>query len=236
MSSTKNERFVIIGGSKGIGLETVKLLLEAGESVTVLSRTSGGLEELDGVEHIEADVTQSEITSDMLPATIKGLAYCPGSINLRSFRALKPDVYREDFELNVLGAVKCISASLKALKTATPASVVLFSTVAVAQGMPMHASVATSKGAIEGLMRTLASELAPDVRVNCIAPALTDTPLTERFFADKAKAEALAAKYPLQRTGTVQDVAALAKFLLTKESSWVTGQVIGVDGGMSSLR
>lgn len=231
-----SKQFVVVGGSKGMGLGIVKLLVADGHTVTVLSRTADQLDGLEGVKHIELDVTRGEITKDMLPETINGLAYCPGSINLRSFRALKAETYREDFELNVVGAVKVISAGLKALKAVESSSILLFSTVAVAQGMPMHASIAASKGAIEGLARTLAAELAPQVRVNCVAPALTDTPLTERFFSDPDKAAAIGAKYPLGRTGTVDDLAAMGHFLLTDRSSWMTGQVLGVDGGMSAVR
>lgn len=231
-----NGRFVVVGGSKGIGLGIVRRLADAANEVTVLSRTADQLGSLSNVSHVAVDVTSDDITADMLPDTIDGLAYCPGSINLRSFRALKPEAYREDFELNVIGAVKAISAALKGLKAASASSVVLFSTVAVGQGMPMHASIAASKGAVEGLAKTLAAELAPAVRVNCIAPALTNTPLTERFFADETKAAAMGAKYPLARTGTVDDVAALACFLLSHESSWMSGQVLGLDGGMSTLR
>ena len=112
----------------------------------------------------------------------------------------------------------------------------MFSTVAVGQGMVAHASIAASKGAVEGLTRSLASELAPNTRVNCLAPALTDTPLAERFFANEEKAAAMSEKYPLKRTGKVQDLAAMATFLMSDEASWITGQVIGVDGGMSALR
>ncbi len=228
--------FVVVGGSKGMGLAIVKRLAAGGNHVTVLSRTAEQLAEIDNVTHVAVDVTKDDITADMLPESINGLAYCPGSINLRSFRALKPEVYREDFELNVVGAVKTISAALKAMKAAGSSSVLLFSTVAVGQGMARHASIAASKGALEGLARTLAAELSPHVRVNCIAPALTDTPLTERFFSDEAKAATIAANYPLARTGTVDDMAALGCFLLNGESSWITGQVLGVDGGMSTVR
>ena len=228
--------YVVVGGSKGIGLGIVRRLVAAGESVTVLSRTAANLAELDNVTHVALDVTRDEVSSDMFPEQIKGLAYCPGSINLRSFRSLKPDMFREDFELNVIGAVKTLQCALSALKKAAPASVLLFSTVAVGQGMPMHSSIAVSKGAIEGLTRTLAAELAPEVRVNCVAPALTQTSLTERFFKDEEKATALASRYPLGRTGTVDDIASVGQMLLSEESSWVTGQTIGVDGGMANVR
>ena len=227
--------YVVVGGSKGIGLGIVQRIAKAGHSILVLSRTAEQLQDVDNVTHVSIDVTQDEIPRDLLPTEISGLAYCPGSINLGSFRSLKPETYRNDFELNVVGAVRVVQAAHKALKTATPSSVLLFSTVAVGQGLPMHASIAASKGAVEGLTRTLAAEFSPEIRVNCIAPALTDTPLTERFFADESKATALAAKYPLARTGTVDDIAAMGYFLLT-DGGWITGQTIGIDGGMSIVR
>ncbi len=232
--SSKN--FVIVGGSKGIGLEITKRLSGLGHNVLVLSRTAEQLAGIERAAHQTFDATVDEIDRSALPESIDGLAYCPGSINLRSFRSLKPELFREDFELNVVGAIKCIQASLPALKKSPGSSIVLFSTVAVALGMHAHASIAASKGAVEGLARTLAAELAPHTRVNCIAPALTDTPLTERFFSDPEKAKSLGEMYPLQRTGTPQDLAAIAEFLLAGESTWITGQVLGVDGGMSGVK
>jgi len=231
--SEKN--FVIVGGSHGIGLGLVQRLSAAGHAVTVLSRTAEQLAGLAEVNHVSVDVAADDITPEMLPASIDGLAYCPGSINLRSFRGLKPEVFRDDFELNVVGAVKCLQAGLSGLKKADASSVLMFSTVAVGQGMSMHASVAAAKGAIEGLTRSLAAELAPKVRVNCIAPALTNTPLAERFFANDEKVAAMAEKYPLKRTGTVDDIASLGNFLLSDQATWITGQVIGVDGGLSAV-
>lgn len=231
-----NGSFLIVGGSTGIGLGVVKRLIADGQEVVVLSRTSEQLVGLNGVTHFSIDLSTDEVSPDMIPERIAGLAYCPGSLNLKSFRGLKPDVFRSDFEVNVVGAVKVIQASLAGLKAAESSSVLMFSTVAVGQGMPAHASIAASKGAIEGLTRSLAAELSPEVRVNCLAPALTSTPLTRRFFSDEEKVAALAEKYPLRRTGTVDDLAEMACFLLSPKSSWVTGQVIGVDGGMSTVR
>lgn len=228
--------FVVVGGSSGIGFGLVQRLAAAGHQITVLSRHARDLTNLQNVKHVVVDVTCDVIDKSMLPDEIQGLAYCPGSINLKSFRGLTPEVFREDFELNVVGAVKCVQAGLTALKKGRPASVLLFSTVAVGQGIPMHASVAASKGAIEGLTRTLAAEFSPDIRVNCIAPALTNTPLAERFFTSEEKAAALAERYPLKRTGTVDDLASIGEFLLNQQSGWITGQVIGVDGGMSTIK
>lgn len=231
--------YLIAGGSKGIGLETVRLLRERGDECVVVSRERHALDE--AVRHVACDLSQEAPSEEAIPDSLDGLAYCPGTINLRSFRLLEPDDYVADFNLNVLGAVRLLKAALPALQRAErekgrPSSVVMFSTVAVGQGMPMHASIAAAKGALEGLMRTLAAELAPKVRVNAIAPALTETDLAARFFANEEKAAAMAQRYALRRTGKPEDIAALAAFLLGAESGWVTGQVLGVDGGMSTLR
>jgi 3-oxoacyl-[acyl-carrier protein] reductase len=228
--------FVIVGGSRGIGGGLTKRLADEGHRVLVLSRTPGDVAGLATVTHVPFEATKDEVPVDRLPAAVHGLAYCPGSLNLRSFRMLKPDVFRQDFELHVVGAVRVVQAVLPALTAGTPSSVLLFSTVAVGQGMTAHASIAAAKGAVEGLTRTLALELAPKVRVNALAPAMTDTSLTERFFADPEKAKAFGEKYPLARTGTIDDLAAAGHFLLSPASGWITGQVIGVDGGLSTLR
>ena len=230
--------YVVMGGSRGIGLGIVKRLAAEGNQVHVYSRTVGDLASIAGVHHTVCDVVNDELSAEMFPPEIDGLAYCPGSFNAKSIRALKVETLREDFEINVVGAVKTIQAALSALKKSNSesASVVMFSTVAVAQGLNAHASIAASKGAVEGLARTLASELSPKVRVNCIAPALTQTSLMEKLFTDPEKVEAMGAKYPLKRTGTVEDLSAAACFLLGDDSRWITGQVMGVDGGMSTLR
>ncbi len=230
------KQFVVIGGSHGIGLGIVRRLLAQQAAVTVVSRTADLLAGLDGVVHLPLDVTSESLDAASLPDVIDGLAYCPGSINLTPIRSLKPSIMMDDFQLNAVGAVQCLQASLAAMKAAGNSSMVMFSTVAVAQGLPMHASVAAAKGAVEGLTRSLAAELAPRVRVNCIAPALIDTPLAEGFLSSDMKRRAMAERHPLKRVGDVQDIAAMAEFLLGDQSSWITGQVIGVDGGMSRLR
>ncbi len=232
--SQKN--YVVVGGSHGIGLGIVELLASGGHNVTVVSRTIGDLSELPQVVHVLADVTQEEIRGNQLPETIHGLAYCPGSINLGPISRLKPDAMIKDYELNVVGAVRCLQVSLTAMNAAGSSSMLMFSTVAVSQGLPMHASIAAAKGAVEGLTRSLAAELAPNIRVNCIAPSLTDTPLSERLLSSDQKRAAMAERHPLKRVGTVHDIAPLAEFLLTDRGSWITGQVIGVDGGMSTVR
>ena len=231
--------FVIAGGSNGIGLELVRWLEPIADQIDVYSRTPGALPANPKIVHHPCDFTQDELELVGLPEEIHGAAYCPGTINLRSFRSLKLEDFRQDFELNLVGAVKFLQGCLAGLKKGAgeqASSVLLFSTVAVGQGMPMHASVAAAKGAIEGLSRSLAAELAPKIRVNCLAPALTETPLASKFFANPESREAMRKKYPMGRTGMPYDMAAIARFLLSPEAGWITGQVIGVDGGMSSLR
>ena len=230
--------YVIAGGSHGIGLELVRMLAPTADCIDVWSRTSDGLPSDANVRHLPCDFADQEGPLPELPEEIHGAVYCPGSITLRSFRSLQPADFRQDLELNLLGAVRFLQACQPRLKgpEGGTASVLLFSTVAVGQGMPMHASVAAAKGAVEGLARSLAAEWAPRIRVNVIAPALVDTPLAARLLSSPDKREALATRYPLKRIGEPADVATLARFLLSAESGWVTGQVFGVDGGMSTLR
>ncbi len=228
--------FVVVGGSHGIGLGIVERLVARGDGVTVVSRTSEHLARLGNVTHVEVDVMTGNLAPEQLPPSIAGFVYCPGSINLGSIRSLTQEAMVDDYRLNVIGAVNCIQAALPALKNSESSAIVLFSTVAVAQGLPLHASVAACKGAVEGLARTLAAELAPKVRVNCIAPALTDTRLAEKFLSSDEKRNAMNQRYPLRRIGQVDDIASAACFLLGSDSSWMTGQVLGVDGGMSTLR
>lgn len=229
------KNYIIVGGSSGIGFEITKQLTEAGNHVTVLSRSKGDLNSLSNVTHIEHDVT-SDTPPEINLETIDGYAYCPGTINLKPFHGLKPDDFQKDFEVNVKGAIKTLQTIVKQLKKNGNASIVFFSTVAVQQGMPFHASVAASKGALEGMTRSLAAELAPNVRVNCIAPSITDTPLAERLLSSEEKKEASGKRHPLNRVGTAKEVARMATFLLSDDSSWMTGQIIGLDGGMSAIR
>ena len=230
------KNIVVIGGSSGIGLATVRQLQAEGANVWVASRTIGGLNELSGVQHIPFDVLNDDAGEISWPAELHGLVYCPGSINLKQLRSLTVEDFQKDFDINVLGAVKVLKAARKSLIKSGNSSVVLYSTVAVGQGMPFHASVAASKGAVEGLTRSIAAEWAPKVRVNCIAPSLTDTPLAANLLSSDAKREASDKRHPLRRVGTPEDISALTTFLLSDKSSWISGQIFGVDGGMSALR
>lgn len=230
------KNYLLIGGSHGIGFELARKFVESGHRVIVLSRTRGDLDQLPEVEHHIFDVLNDEFPVSILPEHLHGLAYCPGSINLRGFATLKPEQFREEFEINCVGAVKSIQAALKSLKNTPGSGVVLFSTVAVGTGMPFHASIAAAKGAVEGLTRALAAELAPVVRVNCIAPSLTDTPLAARLLNSEEKREASANRHPLKRVGTAAELAGLAAFLLSESAGWITGQILHADGGMSTLK
>lgn len=230
--------YVIAGGSHGVGLELVRALTPGAARIDVWSRGMGDLRTDDVVRHAACDFGDPDGPLPEPPDAIHGAVYCPGTITLKSFRSLTPADVRQDLEVNLLGAVRFLQAVQSRLvgPDGRPASVVLFSTVAVGQGMPMHASIAAAKGAVEGLVRSLAAEWAPKVRVNAIAPALTDTPLAARLLSSPEKRDAMAARYPLKRIGTAADAAALARFLLSEESGWMTGQVLGLDGGLSTLR
>jgi NAD(P)-dependent dehydrogenase (short-subunit alcohol dehydrogenase family) len=226
--------FVIIGGSSGIGLELAKTLFEAGHTVTATYNKHPPQQP--GIRHHFLDVLQEEPDFSFLPASIDGLAYCPGNILLKPFNRIKPADFAADYNLQVGGAVKVLQAALSALKQSGSASVLLYSTLAVQTGLPFHSLVSASKGAIEGLTKALAAELAPNVRVNCIAPSLTDTPLAAGLLNTPEKREAGAQRHPLKRIGTAEDIAALSLFLLTNQSRWITGQILHADGGMSTLK
>lgn len=226
------KNIVIIGGNSGIGGALAQQLAPS-DNLYVISREPA---QAAGVTSIAVDVLTEDIPVDQLPDVIHGLVYCPGSINLRPFKGLKAEAFKSDFEINVLGAVKTLQALEKKLAAASPASVVLFSTVAVQTGMPFHASVAAAKGAVEGLTRSLAAEWAPKIRVNAIAPSLVNTPLADKFLNNEAKMEKASERHPLKRVGTSAEIAALAAFLLSDDTGWVTGQIWTADGGIGSLK
>jgi NAD(P)-dependent dehydrogenase (short-subunit alcohol dehydrogenase family) len=226
--------YLIIGGSSGIGRALVDELLSDNHSVAVWAREQRDLPP--SVAFTSYDVIdEADPPKEAIPATLDGFVYCPGSIDLKSFRSLKAAAFREAFEINVVGAVRCLQAVERTLKKSDMASVVLFSTVAVQRGMPFHAGIASAKGAVEGLARSLAAEYAPTIRVNAIAPSLTDTPLAEKLLATEDKRQASADRHPLKRVGTAAEIAAMASFLLSEKAAFVTGQVIGMDGGLSAV-
>ena len=231
---TKN--YVIIGGSSGIGFNIVEQLHQKGHTVFVVSRNRNELPDDPKLTHIQCDVTEEDIPIDQFPESLDGLVYCPGTIRLRPFHRLQDVDFLEDFRVNTLGAVRSIRTFLPSLKRSSKAAIVLFSTVAVQTGMPYHASVASAKGAVEGLTRSLAAELAPKIRVNAIAPSLTDTPLAKSLLSTDQKRQMADKRHPLQRVGRSKDIANAAVYLLEQQSAWVTGQILHVDGGISSLK
>lgn len=225
------KNILLIGGSHGIGLATAKILHEK-HNVFIASRTK---EELDGlsVTHIPFDVLNDELDTSLLPDTLDGFVYCPGSINLKPFKMLSLDTFHEDMELNFFSMVKVVKSIIS--KMSENSSIVLFSTVAVGTGMPFHTSVAAAKGAIEGFAKSMAAEYAPKIRVNVIAPSLVNTPLAKRLLNNEKKVEMMSERHPLKRIGKPEDIAAFTVFLLGDDSTWMTGQIVGVDGGLSTL-
>ena len=221
---------LVIGHRHGIGRAIAEQLCHAGQTVLGVSREAVDYQH----SHLISLTSSAEdLTAEHLPEALSGVVYAPGSINLKPFKSLKPADFLADFEVNALGAARILQVAEKALK-AGQGSVLLFSTVAVSQGMPFHASIAMAKGAVEGLTRSLAAEWAPHVRVNCIAPSLTDTPLAAKLLGNEARASAAAERHPLKRVGTVADIAEIACTLL--RSTWISGEVVGVNGGMGRLR
>lgn len=225
---------LIIGASSGIG-KVVALQLAKQEIRVFGTYNHTESASTDNIEFHYLNVLEDELDLSFVPDELHGLVYCPGSINLKPFHRIKPAEFAEDLQLQTIGAVKVIQQVLPKLKSGK-GSIVLFSTVAVQQGFNFHAQVAVSKGAIEGLTRALAAEFAPTVRVNCVAPSLTDTPLAEKLLNSDQKREANAERHPLKRIGTSQDIANAAAFLLSEDSSWMTGQIMKVDGGMSAIK
>ncbi len=224
---------LIIGSSSGIGNALGTMLLERGDRVFSTFRSNAA--QAVG-EAQQLDVLEGTLDLDRIPDVLDGFVYCPGRIDLKPFARMTPDELRKDLELQVIGGVRLLQQVLPRLKASDQASVVFFSTVAVENGFNYHAQVAISKGALEGLTRSLAAEFAPKMRVNAIAPSLTDTPLAAPLLSTDQKRDANAARHPLKRIGSTSDIAEMAAFLLSDKASWITGQIIHVDGGMSSIR
>jgi len=228
--------YFVIGGSSGIGLQVVNDLAAEGHRVYATYYTHETLSSLNHVSYHALNVLDEKPSLDFLPDIIDGLMFCPGSINLKPFARISPNDFMADYQLQVIGAIKVIQEALPKLKAGTAASIILFSTVAVQLGLNFHSLVAASKGALEGLTKALSAELAPKIRVNCIAPSLTNTPLAASLLNSEQKIEANAQRHPLKRVGTVNDISNMVGFLLSEKSSWVTGQIFHVDGGMSTIK
>lgn len=233
----EGKNILVVGASSGIGLALVKLLYTEKANVYAISRSTSA-EWPKTIKFLKADVTEDMDTMEtFLPEQLHGIVYSVGSINLKPFGRLTDEDFLNDFNLNVLGAARIIKKALKPLKNAVGSSVVLISSVAAKTGMPYHASIAASKAAIEGMALTLAAELAfQQIRVNVVAPSLTDTPMAKNLLSTPEKREASAKRHPLGKIGQPEDISQLISFLLSDESNWITGQIIGIDGGLGNLK
>jgi NAD(P)-dependent dehydrogenase (short-subunit alcohol dehydrogenase family) len=237
-------KHIIIGGTGGIGAATARLLRADGNDIHLIARDEAKLAafalELGATFAVANVQDRACLEAAILAAgpSIDGLCYAAGTINLKPLHRLTDADALRDFEINALGAFRATQIALPMLKASTQAtaSILLFSTVAVAQGFTAHASISMAKGAIEGLTRALAAELAPKIRVNAIAPSLTKTPLANALTSNESMATAIAGLHAAQRLGEAGDIAEMAALLLSPKSSWITGQIIGVDGGRSTLR
>ncbi|CAN5242645.1 SDR family oxidoreductase [soil metagenome] len=233
----KGKNILVVGGSSGIGLSLVKLLAANSATVYNVSRTASA-EWPEGIHHLTLDILgDTSQVAGFLPEQLHGLVYSVGSINLKPFNRLTEDDFLNDYRINVLGAVKIIQPALKSLKAAQGASIVLISSVAARAGMSFHSSISAAKGAVEGLALSLAAELAPNyIRVNVVAPSLTNTPLAQNLLNTPEKKEASKKRHPLGKYGSPEDISSAIGFLLAEESAWMTGQVIGIDGGLGRLK
>ena len=234
-----SEKYLIFGATGSIGSSLAEQLKNSGNDIHLVARNESELapivEKL-GCSHTIADVLEEgfveKVKSDV--SEIKGLAYCVGSIDLKPLRMINEQDFQKCMKLNLYSAVEAIKGYQESLKK-NKGSIVMFSTVAAQRGFTNHAIIASAKAAVEGLTVSLAAEFAPNIRVNCVAPSLTKSKIAEPMLKNTALAEGIAKAHPLKRLGEGKDSASLAKFLLTEDSSWITGQVIAVDGGRSKL-
>jgi NAD(P)-dependent dehydrogenase (short-subunit alcohol dehydrogenase family) len=225
----RGKNIVLVGGNSGIGKAVATQLQENGATIFSYSRTG------EGTAAVDFSIDFEELPG--LPEIIDGVVYCPGTINLKPFHRISIADFKQEMEVNFYGAIRLLQACLKGLKKSSSPSVVLYSTVAVQTGMGFHAGIASAKGAVEGLTRSLAAEWAPNkIRVNAIAPSLTETPLASALLSTPEKKEASDKRHPLGRVGRPEDIAEATVFLLSEKSSWMTGQILHLDGGMSHLK
>jgi NAD(P)-dependent dehydrogenase (short-subunit alcohol dehydrogenase family) len=227
--------YLIVGGTSGIGLETVKILCENNKLI-VFSRKNELTLDNENIKYYQVDVTKDLNEFPEISESLNGLVYLPGTITLKPFQNLKLEDFQYDMEINFYGAIKTVKKYLNNLKTSQKASIVLFSSVAAQTGMPYHSSISSAKSGLEGLTRSLAAEFAPYIRVNCIAPSITITPLAEKFINNETKLNALEERHPLKRIGSASEIAKLVEFLLSNNSEFITGQIITVDGGIGTLK
>jgi NAD(P)-dependent dehydrogenase (short-subunit alcohol dehydrogenase family) len=223
--------YLLVGSSSAIASKVIENLKEQGHVLWTISRSEMEF----ASQHKVLNIVTDDIPENFLPDTLHGLIYFPGTIILKPFHRISVDEFMMEYQINFIGAVKSIQAALPALKRGN-GSVVLISTVAATIGLGFHASIASSKAALEGLSKSLAAEYAPTIRFNVVAPSITDTPLAEKLLNTEEKKLNSGKRHPLNRVGESEDIASAILFLLGKESSWITGQTLHVDGGMSSLK
>jgi len=224
-------KIVIVGGSRGIGKEIINELVNDNMIIN-LSRNKPELTHTN-LSHYNIDILSSDLP-DL--EDVSSVVYCPGSINLKPIGRISLDEFREDFEINVVGAVKIIQKYLPSLKKSTNASILLFSTVATKLGMPYHSTVAASKSAIDGLVKTLGAELAPKIRVNAIAPTITKTDLASKLLRNEKVIENMIERHPLKKILMPEEVAKMAKFLISTDASSISGQIFNLDAGIVSFK
>ena len=222
---------IVVGGSKGIGNALVQLLVKSNKVINI-SRTEPE------IHHVNLSHISCNVLTDDLPNidSADGLVYCPGSINLKPITRLSIDDFKNDFEINVLGAVKVIQKYLNGLKQGENSSIVLFSTVASKLGMPFHASIATAKSGVEGLVKSLGAELAPTIRINAIAPTVTDTELASKLLRNERMIENITERHPLKKFLNPEEVAEMASFLLSDKTASISGQIFEMDCGIVSFK
>ena len=222
---------VVIGGSKGIGLSIVKLLTPSHKVINI-SRSVSNIEH-ENLTHYSVDVLSGELPDI---SEVDGLVYCPGSINLKPISRLKIEDFKNDFEINVIGAVKAIQKYARVMKDSQHPSIVLFSTVAVKLGMPFHASIATAKAGVEGLVKSLGAEFAPKIRINAIAPTVTDTELAAKLLRNERMIENITERHPLKKFLSPDEVAEMALFLLSHKTASMSGQILEMDCGIVNFK
>ena len=234
-------KYLIFGATGSIGSKLSENMYESDKEVHLIGRDEEELKKL--ASKLNSEYSVIDILSDNLSETIKenfgdknisGIAYCIGSIDLKPLRVSKKEDFKKCLDVNFFPVIEIIKSLQDNLKK-NNGSIVLFSTVAVKKGFTNHAIISSAKGAIEGLTVSLAAEFAPNIRVNCIAPSLTNSKMSQSILKNKMMADGIAKSHPMKRIGQAADIASMAKFLLSDESPWITGQIIGVDGGKSSL-
>tara|TARA_B100001540_G_C15765291_1_gene623701 strand:- start:874 stop:1584 length:711 start_codon:yes stop_codon:yes gene_type:complete len=234
-----SDKYLVVGATGSIGSNLAEQLAASGKEVHLVGRNESQTQSL--AEKLNCNFTIADVLEDSFVdkiksdiQDIKGIAYCVGSIDLKPLRMVNENDFNKCMKLNLYSAVNLIKGFQESLKT-NKGSIVLFSTVAAQRGFTNHSIIASTKAAVEGLTVSLAAEFAPNIRVNCIAPSLTNSKIAEPMLKNKVLAEGIAKAHPLKRLGEGKDSASLAKFLITEDSSWVTGQIIAVDGGRSKL-